>query len=344
MRAFFHALAVIVAGLAPAFGFEIEEDRLFPASGAPLAELDILSTTDTEVFAPLIEAFQAEHPGVSIRYVVASSQELFRAVEGREIAVDLAISSAMDMQMKLANDGYAAAYRSEETGALPGWARWRDQLFAFTQEPVVMAISRTALDGRPVPRTRGALIELLRDAPEAFVGRIGTYDPRASGAGYLFATQDARQSDTYWRFSEVIGGLSPRLYVSTWAMIDDLQSGRLALAYNVLGSYLSPRLADWPDGEMVELRDYTNVLLRTAFILQDARHPEAARAFLDFLVSEAGQNLLGEKTGLPPIDEAALAAAPHLRPIRLDPGLLVYVDPVKRRNFLEEWAAAVIQP
>lgn len=344
MRAVFHALALIVAGLAPALGFEIEEDRLFPARAAPDAELHILSTTDTEVFAPLIEAFQAQNPGISIRYVVASSQELFRAIAGRELPVDLAISSAMDMQMKLANDGFAAVHRSEATAALPGWARWRDQIFAFTQEPVVLAISRTALAGRPVPRTRGALIELLRAAPGAFVGRIGTYDPRASGAGYLFATQDARQSDTYWRFSEVIGGLSPRLYVSTGAMIDDLRSGRLALAYNVLGSYLAPRLDEWADGEMVELRDYTNVLLRTAFILEDARHPDEARAFLDFLVSDDGQRLIGEKTGLAPIDETALAAAPHLRPIRLDPGLLVYVDPVKRRNFLEEWQAAVIQP
>ncbi len=38
--------------------------------------------------------------------------------------------------MKLANDGFARAHRSKVASALPAWARWRELLFAFTQEPV----------------------------------------------------------------------------------------------------------------------------------------------------------------------------------------------------------------
>lgn len=343
MRAVYIALVLIFAGLTPALGFEIEEELRFEAEGAE-RELQIISTTDTEVFAPLIAAYQAREPGVSVHYVVTSSQELYRAMRAGEAQFDLAISSAMDLQMKLANDGYALSHRSSATEGLPAWARWRDQLFGFAQEPVVLAISREALEGLPVPRTRGALIQLLRDHPEMFSGRIGTYDPRESGAGYLFASQDARMSDTYWRLSEVMGRLDPKFYISTGAMLDALQSGELAMAYDVLGSYLSQRLPKWPDGEMVELRDYTHVLLRTAFVPKSADQPDQGRAFLDFLLSDAGQRLIDEETGLPPIDETALAAAPHLRPIRLDPGLLVYVDPIKRRNFIDEWTAALIQP
>lgn len=342
MRPVFHALVILVAGLLPAFGLEIEEETWFGSAGQG-GELHIISTTDTEVFAPLIAAYLARVPGVAIRYVVASSQDLYRAMVEEDGGFDLAISSAMDLQMKLVNDGWARAHGSAETARLPGWATWRDQLFAFTQEPVVIALSRGSLGSLPVPATRSALIELIRDNPGQFAGRIGTYDPRTSGAGYLFASQDARRSDTYWRLSEVMGGLDPRLYTSTGAMIDDLIDGRLTLAYNVLGSYLSRRMADWPDGEMVALRDYTHVLLRTAFIPAGATNPDQGGAFLDFLISEQGQELLAAETGLPRIDEGALAAEPHLRPIRLDAGLLVYVDPVKRQNFLEEWTAAVVQ-
>lgn len=343
MRAIFVALGLILTGLFPALGFEVEEEIWFRAETGS-QELHIISTTDTEVFAPLIADYQSKAPGVSVRYVVSSTQELFRAIETGADRFDLAISSAMDLQMKLANDGHALPHNSGATAALPAWAKWRDMLFGFAQEPVVIALSRSALDGQPAPRTRGALIQLLRDNPQAFAGRIGTYDPRASGAGYLFASQDARMSDTYWRLSEVMGRLDPKFYVSTGAMIDDLRKGELALAYNVLGSYLSQRLADWNDGEMVEFRDYTHVLLRTAFVPNTAEHPDHGRAFLDYLLSEDGQRLIGTETGLPPIDESALAAAPHLRPIRLNPGLLVYVDPVKRRNFLQEWTSALIQP
>ncbi|RYG89691.1 ABC transporter substrate-binding protein [Loktanella sp. IMCC34160] len=327
-----------------ALGFDVEEEQVFPApSGAPTAPLRILSTTDTEIFAPLLDAFQADNPDVPIHYTVASTQEVYKALHDEGAAFDLAVSSAMDLQMKLANDGFALSHRSAPTQALPGWARWRDQLFAFAQEPVVMIASARAFDG-PLPRTRSDLIRALRDRPEAFDGRIGTYDPNRSGAGYLFATQDARQSDTYWRLSEVMGGLSPRLYDTTGAMIADVQSGKLALAYNVLGSYAEAQLDPDGDARIVAFEDFTHVLLRTALIPRTAPNPDAAGAFVDFLLSGDGQRLIASETGLPPISEAALAADPYLRPIRLDPGLLVFVDPLKRQRFLNEWTAAVVQP
>ncbi len=342
MRTAFIALGLIVLAAAAA-AFEIEEETLFAATPAS-AELRILSTTDTAIFEPLIRAYQSSRPGLAILYTVASSQEVHRALYDEAAAFDLAISSAMDLQMKLANDGFAQSHRSPATLALPGWAHWRDQLFAFAQEPVVLIVSRRAFAGLALPRTRQDLIRLLRDHPSRFEGRIGTYDPKLSGAGYLFATQDARQSDTFWRLAEVMGGLSPRLYPASNEMISDLESGRLALAYNVLGSYATASLPEGGDGMIVEFQDFTLTLLRTALIPATAQRADLGAGFLDFLLSPEGQRLIEAKANLPPIDEAALVAGQHLRPIRLDPGLLVYVDPIKRQRFLAEWSAALIQP
>ena len=342
MRRLVLALGLILSWATVAPAFEIEEERLFDAgSGAP--EVRILSTTDTEIFAPLVVAFQMANPGIAVRYTVASTTEVYKAIAGHEAAFDLVVSSAMDLQMKLANDGYAREHRSAETAALPDWARWRDQLFAFAQEPVVLIASRPELEGLTLPRTRADLITLLRDNPERFDGRIGTYDPNRSGAGYLFATQDARQSDTFWRLTEVMGGLSPKLYDGSGAMITDVQAGKLALAYNVLGSYAAAQLAGDPSAVLIELEDFTNVLLRSALISRDATRPELGALFLDFMLSDEGQTLIDTRAGLPRIDPATLAAAGHRRPIRLDPGLLVFVDPLKRQKFLREWTAAMVR-
>jgi len=342
MRRVFTALALIAGLAGPAGAQQIEAQRLFGSADAPVVE--IISTTDIEIFAPLIVAFVADNPAVAVNYTVTSTTELYRAYTEQQPEYDLAVSSAMDLQMKLANDGYAARHSSARIAQMPSWAKWRDHLFAFTQEPVVLVLSRSAFTGLTLPATRDVLIRLLRENPEHFRGRIGTYDPNKSGAGYLFATQDARHSDTFWRLSELIGGLDPVLYASSGAMISDLQSGRIIVAYNVLGPYAEPRLQGWPDGQIVELQDHTNVLLRTAFIPTHAAHPLLGAAFLDFLLSERGQRLLASESGLPRIDEAALSRQPHLRPIRLDPGLLVFVDPLKRSRFLSEWTAAVVQP
>lgn len=345
MRAVLGAFGLILAMAAPVLGFEAEEDTRFAAvGGAEQAVLSVLSTTDTVVLRPVIAAFQALNPGIAVRYTVANSQQVFAAINDDRAAYDLVISSAMDLQMKLANDGLALPMRSVATALLPEWARWQDLLFAFAQEPVVLIVARAALDGAAPPRTRRELTQLLRDHPERFQGRIGTYDPEASGAGYLFVTQDARLSDTFWRLAEVMGGLAPKLYDSSAPMIADLKAGKLVLAYNVLGSYAAPRIAGSDALVMVELEDHTLTLLRTALVPGTALAPELGALFLDFLLGTEGRALIASAAGLPPIDAAALAAKPHLRPIRLDAGLLVYLDALKRRAFLEEWNAALIQP
>lgn len=327
---------------AGAAAFDIEEEHRFTNGAEPVVR--IISTTDTEIFLPLIRGFQAENPGIGVHYTVTSTRELYSAIGEEGARFDLAVSSAMDLQMKLANDGFAAEYASAQTKGLPPWSKWRAHLFAFTQEPVVLALSKSGVAGLDIPATRDDLIRLLRENPNRFRNRVGTYDPNKSGAGYLFASQDARHSETYWRLSEVMGGLEPALYSSSGAMISDLQSGKIIFAYNVLGPYVEPRLVDWPDGKIVELQDHTNVLLRTALVPKAAENPELGAAFLDYLLSERGQDLVEREAGLPRIDEAELSRQPHLRPIRLDPGLLVFVDPLKRGNFLKEWNAAILQP
>lgn len=329
-------LLSIIATLA--HGFEVEEERLFPGQGEPLI---VLSTGDLDVFAPVIEAFQRRNPAVGVRYVAVGSTDLFDAVEGGG-AFDIAISSAMDLQTKLVNDGFARVHRSGDTTSLPEWARWRDQLFAFTQEPAVTILSARALDGLPTPQNRQDLVRIMRDHPERFRGRVGTYDVRTSGLGYLFATQDARQSEVFWRMAEVMGGLGVRLYCCSSPMIEAVESGELALAYNVLGSYVSGAT----DGGAIilPLSDYTHIMLRTAFIPTTAAQPDAAGEFLDFLVSTQTRNLIATETGLPPIDETAFSTNPNLQPIRLGPGLMVYLDQLTRRNFIEEWVAAMVQP
>lgn len=344
MRSVFAAAALIAAILiASASAFEVEQEHVFSAEDAR-SELKIISTTDLVHIEPLIRAFQQTRPDLTIRYTVASSAELYKAIADEAAPFDLAISSAMDLQMKLANDGLVLSHNSPQVQSLPGWARWRDKIFAFTQEPSVLIASRKGLAGLNLPENRQELISLLRDHPERFRGRIGTYDLRVSGVGYLIATQDARNSETYWRLAEVMGGLSPKLYCCSADMINDLKSGDLLFAYNVMGPYAAALLGPEDDGFVLPLYDFTHVLLRTALIPRSAPDPELGGAFIDFLVSPQGRALMSAETRLPPIEGDKLAEAQYLRPIGLGPGLLVYLDRIKRQNFLRDWTAALVQP
>lgn len=321
--------------------FEVEDQRRYPGSGD--AVLRILSTADLDVFEPYIIAFQATRPDLSIDYTVVSSADLHVAIRDGA-AFDLALSSAMDLQFQLANDGFAQRYRSETTEALPDWARWRDMIFAFTSEPAVVVISTERFDGLPVPTTRQDLIAVLRDHPDRFVNALGTYDVRESGLGYLFATQEARATDAYWRLSEVMGRLRPTLYCCSGQMIDDVAEGRLALAYNVLGSYAAERLARDSGGRVQILRmtDFSNVILRTAIIPAAAENDLDAGWFLDRLLETGMRDAAGDWP-LPPLEHDDQAAEPGFGPIRIGPALMVYLDPLNRRAFLGEWVNAIEQ-
>jgi len=322
--------------------FEIEEQASFPVPD-PTAQLRVISTADAGLFTPFIEAFQADNPGVAVDYVMVSSAQINAALAEEGERFDLAISSAMDLQIQLANDGLARPYRSMATDSLPDWARWRDRVFAFTLEPATIVLSRDAFDGLALPRTRQDLITVLRDHPERFEHRIGTYDVRESGLGYLFATQDGRSSETFWRLVQVMGGLRPQLYGASAAMIEDVATGRLAVAYNVLGSYAQLRDDLGRNIHIIAPEDFTTVMMRSALIPASAQATEAAGRFIDHLI-ETGWTDGGGRFAFPWITPGTMAQNASLRPIQLGPGLLVYLDRLKRRQFLEEWEAAMVQP
>ena len=315
--------------------FEIEDQTRFGAEDG-VEKLRIISTADIGFFEPMVTPYLAANPETEIEYVVVSSAELMRALQDENETFDLAISSAMDLQTKLANDGMAQRHSSGATQSLPDWAVWNDMLFAFTQEPAAIVISKAGFSDLAVPKDRHDLIDLLRQHPERFRGRVGTYDVRSSGLGYLFATQDTRASETYWRLTEVMGALDARLYCCSSDMIDAVAKGELLIAYNVLGSYALNREAQ--DAFSIVLpTDFTTVMLRTVLIPTTASSPGIARDFVDHLLLQAH----GAPTDVVAAELEQIETS--LNRIPIGPGLMVYLDQLKKRAFLSEWTSAILQ-
>ena len=321
-----------------ASAFEIEARAVF-GTQQDSETIRILSTADINYFTPIIESFRAFRPDVAIEYTVASSTEVMNAIVREKHPFDIVISSAMDLQTKLANDGLARKHMSPATQNLPDWAVWNDMVYAFTQEPAGFVISNALFDGLPIPQNRQKLITALRQNPDRFKGRVGTYDIRKSGAGYLFATQDARVSDTYWRLTEVMGTLDPTLYCCASEMITDVVNGDLAVAYNVLASYAekSPHQEKFT---IILPSDFSIVMLRTMLIPKTSKNPVLAANFLDFVLAQTYPSGVSPLLKTQSLDEAEQST---LYRISMGPGLLVYLDYFKKKNFIAEWENAILQ-
>ncbi len=325
-----------------------------------VAGLSIIGTTDLPGFAPVLRDYQRLRPELSIRYEEFSTQGLYRRVaDAPPLArpaptgrVDLLVSSSMDLQARLANDGHAQPHHSAATAALPAWARWRDEVFGFSYEPMVIAYdTRRFASGTtpgaasgavlgPAPATRQALLALLRDPARPLAGRVGTYDLEASGIGYLAATQDARIDSGAGALLAALADNRALRARHAAVLLDAMVRGELALAYNLPGSYVQGRIDAGAPLGMVLPRDYTLVIARTAVIPRTAPHPAEARRFLDYLLSPRGQGVLARESRILPI-RTDVPGVRHptgaLRPIPLGPGLLVYQDRLKRARFLEAW-------
>jgi iron(III) transport system substrate-binding protein len=334
----------------------------YPASYAGIVDaarregqVVIYSVTDLPAAAPLIRDFQKLYPGVRVDYRDMNSNDVYHRflaeTAAGEPSADVLWSSAMDQQAKLVNDGNALSYRSPEAAALPAWAAWHDEAYGTTFEPIVFAYNRRAVSAEEVPQSHADLAGRLTQRQQKFRGKVATFDIESSEVGYLFATQDARINPHFWDNTRMLGALGLDVYNATTKILDRLAAGEDLFAYNVIGSYALARARVDPALGVVLPQDYTLVLSRVAFIARQARHPNAARLWLDYLLSRRGQTVIanesqlfavrGDVEGRTTAAELSRELGSRLKPIPVGTSLLANLDRATREDFLRRWRGAL---
>lgn len=326
----------------------------YPAriQGPETLTLSISGPTDIEPFEQLALDFQRLYPNVDIHYHEIDSQALYLHARADSLPdTDILLSSAADLQMRLANDGYALSHESEQTRKMPEWARWRKEVFGFTVEPAVFVYSSTRIAHEQQARTHTALLQQLEQHKQTLFRRVGTYDINISGVGYLFAQYDERVSSNFWGLANEMGQIGVHLYGNTSAILDDIENGTLDLAYNVLGSYAMAKKQAGAAIEIVIPDDYVSVFSRTALIYRKAKNRHLAGLFIDYLLSEQGQGVAAKQAGLGALDSKTEGnwfgkhienqGLAIIQPDILKPTLLVGLDPTRRGRFTQNWLRLV---
>jgi iron(III) transport system substrate-binding protein len=141
------------------------------------------------------------------------------------------------------------------------------------------------------------------------------------------------------------------VYSSTGNMLEKVSSGEHLLGYNVLGSYALVRSKKDQSLGVVLPKDYTLVLSRVLFIGKQAKNPNAAKLWTDYILSQRGQKLIGSDVELFSIRndvDAEYTAAKlnqqlgsNVKPIPVSAELVAYLDPKKRLDFLNGWKQAL---
>lgn len=311
----------------------------------------IYTSTDQTQSKELLEAFKATYPGIAIEYNDLGTTGSFnRAVSeaaAKQVGADIVWTSAMDLQLAMVEKGLTESYKSPELRHLPTWAVYKDSAFGTTIEPAAIIYNKSLFTGA-VPKTRADLIKLLNERKD-LDGKVGSFDPEKSGTGFLYFSFDARNTKDFWDLARAFGSAHGKVYGSSGALKEKVLSGEHVLAFDVIGSYALDWAKKNPNLGVAFTTDYTSAFSRVAVITKGAKHPNAARLFLDFMLSEKGQKILASRdipsirTDIDGLNLASInkLVGGNLKPIPLDQSLVESNTPKRRVEFFQEWKKAL---
>jgi iron(III) transport system substrate-binding protein len=336
--------------------------RSFAAESSPTisaakkeGKLIIYSSTDSASVEPLLQDFKTLYPFLQVEYNDLNTTEIYNRFTAESASgagtADFMWSSAMDLQLQLASKGNALNYASPENAGLPKWAVWQNQAYGTTFEPVSIAYNKRLLPADAVPQSHADFTRLMKEKHDVFKDKIATFDPEKSGVGFLMMTQDAKVFPQFWDLARGLGSTGAKVYTSTGAMLEKVGSGEHTLAYNIIGSYVLLRQKKDTSLGLVLPKDYTLAFSRIAFISKTARNPNAAKLFLDYLLSKRGQTVMSEKSLVYSIRSdvpGQITAAglnkelgKALKPIEVNTDILAGLEQNKRLEFMKQWKEAL---
>ena len=187
--------------------------------------------------------------------------------------------------------------------------------------------------------------------PDTYQGRVGTYDIRQSGIGYLLAFNNSQQTTTtYGRLLESLGRAHTVVRCCTGEILDEIEAGRILIGYNMLASYAYARVRAGARLGLVMPADYTIVLSRGAMIrsrqcrrrnpfrkLPSVRPGPDTGTARGFLLRICGGGCLPASRAQPPSYAQALPV-----PITIGPALLAVQDDERRRRFIADWSRSLV--
>lgn len=269
-------------------------------------KLLIYSNTSQTAWQPIFDAFTDHYPWLAdLRATNLGSSAVYEryyseAATGGSPA-DLLVSNGGPLWADYATRNLAADYTSPEKDRLPDWAEMLPGVWVFTTDPVVVLYNRKTLSESQYPEGLVSLAEIAEAQPSKFRGKFGVYDPTNA---YGYSTNQGYTS-TVASGWDTFGRLLPfaRADHSSGTLVEKVVSGEYDASFNLSGGVAVPA-AEGSGGLLgwSYCAEGTLVVPRAASIVKTAPHANAARLFVDFLLSAEGQ-LAAAEGGLTPYRE-----------------------------------------
>jgi iron(III) transport system substrate-binding protein len=288
----------IAVGQVPAY-YPADYQQIIEGSKAEGGELVISSGTAKENWAPIFRDFQKKYPWVQSILAKESGAEIYQQTLS-QIATDsvqtdmLVVSSTQGWSEFAAHEGALAEYRSPELDHLPEFAELLPNVYAMSLDPMGM-VYNTALIGNDLTGL-GDLADYAAAHPGELDGKVVVRDgstPFGFTVAHAWTESNPKNPDAKATFEKLLP--LARAETSSGIQIEKILSGEYAAGF-LISSALGYEQEQRSGGlvKFVLPKDGTLMLGRGAGILDKAPHPNTARLFLDFMLSDEGQRAVAE--------------------------------------------------
>jgi len=250
-----------------------------------------------QIVRPLIRAFQAQVPGVEIKFIrIDSGQQVVRLMNEAKVArVQADVWSVIDGVAPLTHNNIAAELDIASARGLPPTLvdpsrRWiatnlATRSLAYNTNLVPAAAAPKRYRDLLDPRWKGAFAWNPNSMTGAwgFIATVLRHMGEEQGLAYLHKL--ARQEIT-------------PLPIATRAVLDRVIAGEYAMGLEMVNAHVAISREKGAPVAWVPL-DAVTTTLQVAGVTTDAPHPNAGRLFLDFITSRAGQEIFRDANYIP---------------------------------------------
>src|SRR6266850_1551909 len=264
-----------------------------------------------QIVRPMIKGFQAHAPGIDVKFVRADGLGLVVRLinEARAGRVQADVWSMVDGVGPVLQGGYAASFDIPSANGLPPLLvdpakRW----VALNLSIRSMAFNTSMIPPAQAPRSYGDLLD------PKWKGKM-VWNPKAmTGAWGFIATVINHMGEADgMAYLRALGkqDIVP-LPIAIRAVLDRVIGGEYAIGLEMNNTHAAISAAQGAPVRWVPLDPVTETL-QVAGVSAGAAHPNAAKLFIDFMVSKAGQNVFRDNDYLPMHPDIP-AKIPELRP------------------------------
>ena len=256
------------------------------ATAQPSGRLTVYTSQPSGQMAKVVEAFNKVHPKVQISLYRSGTTEVLNRLQAEFTAgrpqADVVLLADAVATTQLKNDGRLLTYDKAPAGKIPAALIDPDKTFFGTKLITTGIVINTKLVSTPPASWQDLL------APDVAAKTIMAH-PLYSGAAVIHVGTFAQQKEFGWPYFEKLARGGAIAAKGNGAVIEAVARGEKA--YGVIIEYMAFN-AQWKGSPVsfVFPREGVTAITQPVAILKTARNVEAARAFVDWQLSEEAQH------------------------------------------------------